>query len=134
MHAVSRAVDIAAREPLVRLHECRRVACDRAAHGAHEPGVAPKPADVEGIDDAGLDATPLRGPFARVERHGHAALRERFERAREESLGASERRVALADDGKPHQRGVSRATGADFVSGTDSATCADSASSASNCA
>ncbi len=47
--------------------------------------------------------------MARVQRHRDAALEQRLERALDEALGAAVRRVALADDGEPHEQAPSLA-------------------------
>ena len=49
MHAVAGAVDVAAGDPLVRLHEVERLAGEPRAHRAGEAPVAPEPTDVERV-------------------------------------------------------------------------------------
>src|SRR5947208_2481219 len=50
MHAVARAVDVAARDALVRLHDVEALSSPRRARGARERPVAPQVSDMEGID------------------------------------------------------------------------------------
>ena len=103
MHAVARAVDVAAEQALVRLHQVEMRVRDRAADRAREAPVAPQAADVERIDDVRLEQLQLGlRPFARVERDGDVALEQRLQRAFDEALGAAEGRVALADDRDAH--------------------------------
>src|SRR3989475_6557258 len=50
MHAVAGAVDVAARDALVRLYYVEALSSPRRARGARERPVAPQIADVKGID------------------------------------------------------------------------------------
>src|SRR3989475_8902631 len=50
MHAVARAVDVAARDALVRLHDVEALSSPRRARGTRERPVAPQVSDMERID------------------------------------------------------------------------------------
>src|SRR5256714_11325651 len=63
VHPVARAVNVAARDALVRLHEIKRPAGDFAAHGPREAQVAPYATDVKGI--AANHGAGVAGPLAR---------------------------------------------------------------------
>ncbi len=101
VHAVARAIDVAAGDALVRLHQVERGPRNLAADRAREAPVAPHPAEVERIaaDHA------AGGPGPRPRQHGHreTASGERAERALDESLGTPLRVVALPYDGDPHR-------------------------------
>ena len=101
MHAVAGAVDVAAGDALVRLHEVEALGGEPRAHGAREAAVAPQPSDVERIDlERARRGT--RRPLARDDRHLRALLRERVQRTRDEPFRSAVRVVALPDDGDPH--------------------------------
>ena len=50
MHAIARAVDLAARDALVRLHDVEAAAPPGVARGARERPVAPQVSDMKGVD------------------------------------------------------------------------------------
>ena len=126
VHAVAGAEDVAAFDPLVRLHDIGTVAGERGAHGGSEARVAPQAAEMERIADDRLDAArAVLRPLARIYADLHAARDERVHRALDEALRAAERRVALADDAEPHRRGGSA------VSASSSATAAATRASGS---
>ena len=103
MHAVARAVDVAAKQPLVRLHQFGRLFRDGTTDGTRKTPVAPEAADVERIADDGLDQLqPRLRPLPGVKRDRDAALEQRLERTFDEALRAPVRRVALPDDGQSH--------------------------------
>jgi hypothetical protein len=58
VHAVARAVDVAAGDALVRLHQVEAAARELAAHGAREAPVAPEAADVEGSSTIAVPSWP----------------------------------------------------------------------------
>src|SRR4029453_1500688 len=87
----------------MRPHEAGTIAQERSANGAREASVAPDAANVVGVADDGLYPTRRRsGPRSRIHAHFDAALLQRSDRALDEALRASERRVALAHDAEPH--------------------------------
>src|SRR5450631_1704021 len=103
MDAVACTVDVAAKQPLVRLHQLGRLLRDRMADRAGKAPIAPEAPDVERIADHRLDELQARlRPLSRVERYRDATLEQCLERAFDETLSASVRRVALADDGQAH--------------------------------
>ena len=103
MHSVARAIDVAAKQALVRLHQFRRLFCDGTAHGAGEAPVAPQTADIERVAQHRLDKLEASvGPLPRIERNSDAALEQRFQCALDKTLGAAVRRIALPNDRKTH--------------------------------
>ena len=104
VHAVAGAIDVAAQQPLVRLHQFRRLAGDAGANRAGEAPVAPQATDIGRVAQHRFDQLqPRLRPAPGVERDGDAALEQSFERALDEALGAAVGRVALADDRQPHR-------------------------------
>src|SRR5712691_4880959 len=97
MHAVAGAVDVAARDALVRLHDVEAHAPPRLARGACERPVAPQVADVKGIDAQQAPRTPALAAARDQRDLGPRAL-ERRQGAGNKPLGAPIRAVTL-----PHQ-------------------------------
>src|SRR5688572_27063394 len=108
MHAVACAVDVAARDTLVRLHHVEMLAPPRIARGAGERPVAPQVADVERVDAQEAPRAPAAF-FARDQRELGARALERGQRASDETLGAAVRTVALSDQSNLHCASSSRA-------------------------
>src|SRR3982075_1609524 len=112
MHAVAGAIDVAAKQAFVRLHQLRRLRCDGPANRASEAPVAPQTADVKRVAQHRLDKLePGVGPLPRIERNGDAALEQRFQCALDKTLAAAMGRVALANNGEaqasaPYCRGA----------------------------
>src|ERR1019366_7397252 len=105
MHAVARAIHIAAKQKLVRLHQFRRLFCDDTAYRASEAPVAPQTADIKRVAQHRFDKLePGVGPLPRIERNGDAALEQRFQCGLDKTLGAAIRRVTLAHDRKTHRQ------------------------------
>src|SRR5216683_1743806 len=99
MHAVTRAVDVAARDALVRLHDVEAHAPPGLARGARERPVAPQVADMKGIDAQQAPRAPAFAA-ARDQRDVRPRALERRQGAGNEPLGAPIRVVALAHQGK----------------------------------
>ena len=74
VHPVTGAVDVAASDAFVRLHEVEAAARELAAGRARERPVAPEAADVEGLDED--RRAVVVGPAARDEREAGAAAAE----------------------------------------------------------
>src|SRR5256885_2649279 len=100
VHPVARAVNVAARDALVRLHEVKRQAGDFAAYGAREAPVAPYATDVKRI--AANHRARITGPLTRQHGHRDALLAERTARPFDESLRAPVSAVALPAQGAVH--------------------------------
>src|SRR5690349_22320567 len=100
VHAVAGAIDVAAGNAFVRLHDVKALAPPGRARGAREGPVAPYLADVERVHAQHAARAPaFRLP--RNQRHFGAGALERRQRARDETLGAAKCVVALAHDCKP---------------------------------
>src|SRR6266513_3025164 len=100
VHPVARAVNVAARDALVRLHEVKRPAGDFAAYRPREAPVAPYAADVKRI--AANHRARITGPLTRQHGHRDALLAERAARSFDESLRAPVSAVALPHQGDVH--------------------------------
>ena len=102
--SVARAVDVAAKQPLVGLDQVRLRAPHVAARGAREAPVSPERADMERIDDQRLDELqPRLRPRSRVQGDGDVALEQRLERSLGHPLHQTLGPVVLADDREAHQ-------------------------------
>src|SRR5258708_18019567 len=99
VHAVPGAIDVAARNALVRLHHVEGFAAPGSARRAGERPVAPQVADMERIDAQHAPRSPARGA-ARDEGDFGAGALQRRQGARDEALGAAIGVIALADDGQ----------------------------------
>src|SRR5467141_725482 len=99
MHAVARAVDIAARDALVRLHDVEALAPPRLARDARERPVAPQVSDMEGIDAQQAPRAPAFAAARDQRDFGPRAL-ERRQGAGDKPLGAPIGVVALPYQGK----------------------------------
>src|SRR2546425_1761141 len=97
MHAVARAVDVAARDALVRLHYVEALSSPRRGRGARERPVAPQVSDMEGIDAQQAPRAPALAAARDQRDFGSRAL-ERRQGAGNKPLGAPIRAVTL-----PHQ-------------------------------
>src|SRR2546428_806146 len=97
MHAVARAVDVAARDALVRLHYVEALSSPRRGRGARERPVAPQVSDMEGIDAQQAPRAPALAAARDQRDLGPRAL-ERRQGAGNKPLGAPIRPVTL-----PHQ-------------------------------
>src|SRR2546427_5552185 len=97
MHAVARAVDVAAPDALVRLHDVEALSSPRRARRARERPVAPQVSDMEGIDAQQAPRTPALAAARDQRDLGPRAL-ERRQGAGNKSLGAPIGAVTL-----PHQ-------------------------------
>src|SRR5258706_8701816 len=97
MHAVAGAVDVAAGNALVRLHDVEAFAPPRRARRARERPVAPEIADVEGIDGEGAARAPT-GIFSANQCYFRAASLERRHGAGDEALRSAVGVVFLSDD------------------------------------
>ena len=102
VHAVAGAVDVAAVDALMRLHELERPTGDLAAHRTGEAPVAPEAADVERV--AADQAPGVADPLACEHGDRHTLPAERAEGALDEALGASVGAVALPHQGETHSR------------------------------
>src|SRR2546430_9190994 len=100
VHPLARAVNVAARDALVRLHEVKRPAGDFAAYGAREAPVAPHAADVKRI--AANHRARITGPLTRQHGHRDALLAERAARPFDEAFRAPVSAVALPHQGDVH--------------------------------
>src|SRR5712691_5633629 len=99
MHAVASAVDVAARDALVRLHDVEALSSPRLARGARERPVAPEVADMKGIDAQQAPRAPAFAA-ARDQRDVGPRALERRQGAGNEPLGAPISVVALAYQGE----------------------------------
>src|SRR5437879_7157093 len=99
MHAVARAVDLAARDALVRLHDVEAAAPPGVARGARERPVAPQVSDLEGIDAQQAPRAPAFAA-ARDQRDFRPRALERRQGAGNEPLGAPIRAVTLPYQGE----------------------------------
>src|ERR1051325_1104547 len=100
VHAVARAIDVAARNALVRLHDVEALAPPGRAGGARKRPVAPDLADMKRIDAQHAPRAPaFRLP--RDQRHLGARALERRQRPFDEALCAAVSVVALAHNGEP---------------------------------
>src|SRR5262249_22936011 len=95
--AVAGAVDVAARDALVRLDQVEAAAPELGAHRPRETPVSPDATDMERV--AADHATGVPYPLAREQGDRDALRVERVDRPLDETLGAAVRVVAL-----PHQR------------------------------
>src|SRR6266702_620266 len=121
VHAVAGAVDVAAVDALVRLHEIERPTGDLAAHRAGEAPVAPKAADVERV--AANQAPGGADPFASEDGYRHTLPAERAEGALDEALGAPVGAVALPHQGEAHSRYFRASSSRSHRTRTPSSTC-----------
>src|SRR5205085_7991873 len=99
VHAVARAIDVAAGNTLVRLHEIEALAAPGGAGRARKGPIAPDVAEVKRIYAQHAPRAPALG-LARDQRHVGAGALECGQRARDETLGAAVGGVALAHDGE----------------------------------
>ena len=103
MDAVAGAIDVAAGNALMALHQVEAAFGDQALHGARKAGIAPGPSQVErrqaqAVRAAGRLALPLPRDHGDIDTPG----REGGDGTFDEALGAAEGRVLLAHDGKLH--------------------------------
>ncbi len=101
VHAVAGAVDAAAGDALVRLHQVEAASLPGLARGARERRVAPGITDVEGVDGEETPRAPAVG-LARDQRQFRARALERRQRAFDEALGPAVGVVALPDQRQAH--------------------------------
>ncbi len=101
VHAIARAIEIAAGNPLVRLHQVEALAPPRGARRPGEGRVAPPAAEVGRVHAQDAARAPAF-PAPRDQGDLAAGALERTQRLRNEALGAAVRRIALAHDGQPH--------------------------------
>src|SRR5712691_2904833 len=94
MHAVARAVEVASRDALVRLHDVEALSSPRRARGTRERPVAPQDCDMEGIDAQQAPRAPAFAA-ARDQRELGPRPFERRQGAGNEPLGAPIRAVTL---------------------------------------
>src|SRR5688572_6659006 len=101
VHAVAGAVQAAAGDAFVRLHEVIASCLPGGARRARERGIAPGAADMKGV---GLDEAPRAPAFgaARDQRELGARALQRRQRALDEALGPAIGVVALTDDSDLH--------------------------------
>src|SRR5437773_9097486 len=100
VHPVARAVDVATRDALVRLHQVKRPAGDFAAYGPREAPVPPYATDVKRI--AANHRARVAGPFARQHGHRDSLRAERAARPFDKSFRAPVSAVALPHQGEVH--------------------------------
>src|SRR5579862_2823357 len=86
VHAIARAIDVAAGDALVGLHEVEAPARKLRADGGGEARVAPPASEVERVDDD--RAAVVVGPVPRHDRERYAFALQRGDRALHEALGA----------------------------------------------
>src|SRR5207249_698957 len=108
MHAVAGAVDVAARDALVRLHQIESVPPPGPARGLREGPVAPQVAEVEWVDLQVLARAPALF-LSRQERDIDPGSFQRRKRPADEALRPAVGAVALPDDGQLHFASSSRA-------------------------
>ena len=103
MYAVARAIDVAAQEPFVRLHQLRGLLGNLAADGSGKAPVAPETADVGRIANHRLDQLqPCLRPPAGVERDRDPTLEQCLQRGLDVAFGDTRGSITLADDREPH--------------------------------
>src|SRR4029450_5580890 len=96
----------------------------RAPPFRREARVARDSTDVAGVADDGLDAVrPRVGPRPRVNAYLHAALVQCLNRALDEALRATERRVALANDAESHRGAIVPVSSSNAITAANARSC-----------